>query len=150
MTMSEHHKDQILDVLMYVATPEVRQRLALEVPAAYNAWCGRNVVTVNWTGEGEVRLEPTPKAPDAVVAPQKVRRSRDQVRRRGIAGDPLVTADVADAALDGTQFRDLQASWAGGDVMVIVDETAGGIIAYAPCDQAERIVKAVRFAEEKV
>lgn len=50
--ISDHYKNQLLDVLFYTLMPDARARLAREVPAAYNAWCGREVAIVTHT-DGE-------------------------------------------------------------------------------------------------
>jgi len=44
--VSEHHKDQLLDVLFHYLPMEQRGILIQEVPAAYNAYVGRNVFEV--------------------------------------------------------------------------------------------------------
>jgi hypothetical protein len=57
VNITDGHKDQLLTILMRHATPEIRRVLMLEVPAAYNEWCGREVVTVVHTSDGtEVTL----------------------------------------------------------------------------------------------
>jgi hypothetical protein len=38
--MTNHQKDQILNVVQYYMTPELRERIMKEVPIAYNAWIG--------------------------------------------------------------------------------------------------------------
>jgi hypothetical protein len=52
LDVSNIHKDQLLTVLMYHCQPEMRRILMLEVPAAYNEWCGRKVVYVSHTSDG--------------------------------------------------------------------------------------------------
>ena len=42
---SEFHKDQILHVVNYYMSQELRRHLMRECPAAYNALCGRVVIT---------------------------------------------------------------------------------------------------------
>jgi hypothetical protein len=44
--MTDHHKDQLLDALMYRVGPDIRGAVMREVPAAYNAYVGREVVEV--------------------------------------------------------------------------------------------------------
>jgi hypothetical protein len=46
MSMTNHQKDQILKVVQYYMTPELRERIMREVPVAYNAWVGFPVVEV--------------------------------------------------------------------------------------------------------
>ena len=43
--LSTFHKDQLLHVLTYHMGTEMRQKLMLSVPDAYNALCGRVVVS---------------------------------------------------------------------------------------------------------
>ena len=50
-TMSDHHKDQLLDALMYRLGMDARVVLMAEVPAAYNAYVGRDVMTVVRTSD---------------------------------------------------------------------------------------------------
>lgn len=47
--MTDHQKNQLLDALMHYLPMDVRRKVMHEVPQAYNAWCGREVVstTVN-------------------------------------------------------------------------------------------------------
>jgi hypothetical protein len=44
--MREHHKDQLLDALMYYLPIEVRGKIINEVPAAYNDYHGREIAVV--------------------------------------------------------------------------------------------------------
>lgn len=44
--MTNHQKEQILKVVEYYMTPELRERIMREVPVAYNAWVGYPVVEV--------------------------------------------------------------------------------------------------------
>lgn len=44
--LGSHHKDQLLAVLWNYMGQDLRQRLMLECPVAYNAACGREVVRV--------------------------------------------------------------------------------------------------------
>jgi hypothetical protein len=44
--MTNHQKEQILNVVQYYMTPELRERIMREVPVAYNAWVGYAVVEV--------------------------------------------------------------------------------------------------------
>jgi hypothetical protein len=46
MAMTNHQKDQILQVIKYYITTELRERIMREVPVAYNAWVGFPVVEV--------------------------------------------------------------------------------------------------------
>ena len=46
MSMTNHQKDQILKVVEYYMTPELRERIMREAPMAYNAWVGYPVVEV--------------------------------------------------------------------------------------------------------
>ena len=46
MSMTNHQKDQILQVIKYYMTSELRERIMREVPVAYNAWVGYAVVEV--------------------------------------------------------------------------------------------------------
>ena len=46
MSMTHHQKEQILKVVEYYMTPELRERIMREVPVAYNAWVGYPVVEV--------------------------------------------------------------------------------------------------------
>jgi len=43
--LSTFHKDQLLHVLTYHMGPELREKLQITVPDAYNALCGRVVVS---------------------------------------------------------------------------------------------------------
>ena len=43
--LSNFHKDQLLHVLTYHMGPEMREKLQISVPDAYNALCGRIVVS---------------------------------------------------------------------------------------------------------
>jgi hypothetical protein len=45
-SMTNHQKDQILNVVQYYMTPELRERIMREVPVAYNAWVGFPAVEV--------------------------------------------------------------------------------------------------------
>ena len=46
MSMTNHQKDQILKVVEYYMTPELRERIMREAPMAFNAWIGYPVVEV--------------------------------------------------------------------------------------------------------
>jgi len=64
-TLKSHHKDQLLTVLGHYMSQELRQKLMLECPAAYNAWCGYDVVEVTRTVNGTKVIEgiiPTTRA----------------------------------------------------------------------------------------
>jgi hypothetical protein len=43
-TMTNHEKDLLLDSLMHYLTPDIRRKVMHEVPSAYNAYCGREIV----------------------------------------------------------------------------------------------------------
>ena len=43
--LSNFHKDQLLHVLTYHMGPDMRRKLMISVPDAYNALCGRVVVS---------------------------------------------------------------------------------------------------------
>jgi hypothetical protein len=47
--ISWHLMGQLLDALMYRIPMEVRRQVMHEVPAAYNAWCGRRIVVTHVT-----------------------------------------------------------------------------------------------------
>lgn len=66
-TMTHHEMVQLLDSVMYYVTPEIRRKVMREVPAAYNAWCGRPVVAT-------VPVEDLPAKPacDACGGPMHV------------------------------------------------------------------------------
>lgn len=49
--MSEMHKDQLIGVLMHYCDQDTRGKLMAEVPSAYNAYCGREVVEVRVTSD---------------------------------------------------------------------------------------------------
>lgn len=50
--MSDHHKTQLIDAFMYYCPMDVRGKLMREVPEAYNAYCGRDVVRVTRVCDG--------------------------------------------------------------------------------------------------
>jgi len=52
-----HHKDQLLTVLGHYMSQDLRQKLMLECPAAYNAWCGYDVVEVTRIVNGTKVIE---------------------------------------------------------------------------------------------
>jgi len=54
--MTNHQKDQILNVVQYYMTPELRERIMREVPVAYNAWVGYAVVEVKEVENGFVGM----------------------------------------------------------------------------------------------
>ena len=56
MSMTHHQKEQILKVVEYYMTPELRERIMREVPVAYNAWVGYAVVEVKEVDCGESSL----------------------------------------------------------------------------------------------
>lgn len=51
--MKSHHKDQLLTVLFHYMGQDLRQKLMLECPAAYNDACGREIVRVYRTSDNE-------------------------------------------------------------------------------------------------
>jgi hypothetical protein len=69
--LGDHHKDQLLKVLGCYMSQELRQKLMLECPAAYNAWMrewaglDNDVVRVHHTSDNR------PVVPD-VIAPTEV------------------------------------------------------------------------------
>jgi len=44
-SMTEYHKNQILTAVKYYMQSDLRRALMRDCPAAYNALCGRTVVT---------------------------------------------------------------------------------------------------------
>jgi hypothetical protein len=52
--MTSRQKDLLLMQCMFRVNPEQRRHLMIEVPDAYNAWCGNDVVQVVRTSDGEV------------------------------------------------------------------------------------------------
>jgi hypothetical protein len=42
--MTQHQKDQLLDAVMYHLPIDVREKVMREVPEAYNAYCGRDIL----------------------------------------------------------------------------------------------------------
>jgi hypothetical protein len=53
----EHYKDQLLKVVSYYMDSEMRRHLMRECPAAYNALCGRIVVTSQVEDTGSKVIE---------------------------------------------------------------------------------------------
>jgi hypothetical protein len=53
MKFREHEKDQILKVVEYYMSQELRQKIMLECPQAYNAWMESEVVKVHRVSDGE-------------------------------------------------------------------------------------------------
>lgn len=51
--MTTHQKEQLLAALMYYLEPATRRRIMRELPEAYNAWCGRTILTVTHTETGD-------------------------------------------------------------------------------------------------
>lgn len=51
--MKAHHKDQLLAVLWHYMGQDLRQKLMLECPAAYNDACGSEVVRVHRVSDGD-------------------------------------------------------------------------------------------------
>jgi len=56
-SMSNFHKDQILHVVSNYMTSEMRRIMMRECPAAYNALCGRTVVTSQVEDTGRKVIE---------------------------------------------------------------------------------------------
>ena len=52
-----HHKDQLLALVSYYMTSELRRHLMRECPAAYNSLCGRTVVTSQVEDTGRKIIE---------------------------------------------------------------------------------------------
>ncbi len=52
--MSNHHKDQLIEALMYYLPMDVRGKIMRDVPAAYNSYCGAEVVRVSVASTGRV------------------------------------------------------------------------------------------------
>ena len=46
--MTEHEARQLLDAVMYYLPMDVRHKIMREVPLAYNAYCGREIVKVTF------------------------------------------------------------------------------------------------------
>ena len=44
--MTDHQRQQLLDALMHYVGPDVRRKVMRELPLAYNAYCGREIVKV--------------------------------------------------------------------------------------------------------
>lgn len=53
----EFHKDQLLHAMYHYMPQELRKHLMRECPAAYNALCGRVVVTSQVEDTGDMVLE---------------------------------------------------------------------------------------------
>ena len=52
-----HYKDQLLTVIGHYMSQELRQKLMLECPAAYNAWCEDEIVAVIRTSDSSRIVE---------------------------------------------------------------------------------------------
>jgi hypothetical protein len=52
--LTSQQKEQLLDFFAYYLPLELRWRLMAELPRAYNAWCGTEVVRVHRTCDGAV------------------------------------------------------------------------------------------------
>jgi hypothetical protein len=50
--MNDHQKTQLLEALKYYMKPELRRRIMAELPEAYNAWMGHDVVHVVANSDG--------------------------------------------------------------------------------------------------
>jgi hypothetical protein len=60
--ISYFHKEQLLRTVSYHMTSEMRRILMRECPAAYNALCGRTVITSQVEDTGRKIIErPTPE-----------------------------------------------------------------------------------------
>jgi hypothetical protein len=57
--LRDHHKNQLLTVLGHYMSQELRQKLMLECPAAYNAWCEDEIVAVIRTSDNTRIVEGT-------------------------------------------------------------------------------------------
>jgi hypothetical protein len=66
MGMTIHQKSQILKVVEYYMTPELREKIMREVPIAYNAWMGSPVVDVItiWDKQSVINKEVNYAAPE--------------------------------------------------------------------------------------
>lgn len=53
--MGNHDKDLVLAVLAHHLTPDLRRKVMEEVPQAYNAWVGQDVVRVERVSDGADR-----------------------------------------------------------------------------------------------
>jgi hypothetical protein len=57
--MTDHEKDMVLAAVKHYMKPDLRARVMREVPDAYNAWVGRDVVdVVSVNGGNSVRRVP--------------------------------------------------------------------------------------------
>jgi len=74
MSMTHHQKEQILKVVEYYMTPELRERIMREVPVAYNAWVGYPVVEVKEV-ESDEPLESLREC-NAILAKERYNRPR--------------------------------------------------------------------------
>jgi hypothetical protein len=52
--LTAQQKDQLLEFFAYYLPQDLRWRLMAELPRAYNAWCGTEVVRVHRTSDGAV------------------------------------------------------------------------------------------------
>ena len=59
-TVSQFHKDQLLEWFMYNLSMEQRGKLASELPVAYNDVCGQEVMVVVRKSDVEHLLNPAP------------------------------------------------------------------------------------------
>lgn len=84
MSVGKHHAEQLLDTVFHYMGQELRGRLMVECPAAYNAYCGREVVKVVRTSDG-TDIEPDKPAPvvylpsfthDPAIHPDEIARCR--------------------------------------------------------------------------
>jgi hypothetical protein len=80
MSMTNHQKDQILNVVQYYMTPELRERIMREVPVAYNAWVGYAVV--------EVKEVETSKPCDDRMSEAELEKLREDTLNLAFGSDP--------------------------------------------------------------
>lgn len=52
--LTDEQKEQLLNFFSFNLTMELRHRLMCELPMAYNAWCGREIVRVWQLSAGDV------------------------------------------------------------------------------------------------
>lgn len=52
--MNEHQKDQVLKIIAYYMPQELRQKVMMEAPQAYNAWMNGNIVEVRIADSGRL------------------------------------------------------------------------------------------------
>jgi hypothetical protein len=52
--MNEHQKDQVLKIVAYYMPQELRQKVMMEAPQAYNAWMDSKIVEVRIADSGRL------------------------------------------------------------------------------------------------